>query len=138
MTTTPDTTPAADAQDDGFEVMQADAVFTGRNMGAGAHIAGILTAAQAATAPTPKALLRDLWPDVDPAAVAAIYERGVEVGWRGRQLYEAPRLHGEELAKVQGQLEEAGFLAMPGLLARSRELRARGRHPADGEIAREH
>lgn len=139
MTTHPNTTPATEgAQDDaGFEVMRADAVFTGRNMGAAAHIAGMLTGAQAVTAPVPKGLLKDVWPDVDPAVVQAIYERGVEVGWRGRQMYEAPRLYGEQLAQAQAQLGDAAFHAMEGMVARSRELGLRGRHPADGEIARE-
>lgn len=143
---TPATTSAAsaggdrehkDVEDAAFETVMVDAVCAGRNMGAGAYIAGLLTGAQAATAPTPQALLKDAWPGVDPAVVQAIYERGVEVGWRGAQLYAAPRLHGAELAEVQDRLAKAGFEAMRGLVARSRELATR-RHPVDGSIGREH
>ncbi|MFJ4473191.1 hypothetical protein ACIP2X_37655 [Streptomyces sp. NPDC089424] len=130
--------PSDDAEEAAaFATMQADATFAGRNMGAGAHIAGILTGAQAATAPTPEALLKDLWPGVDPAAVLAIYLRGVEVGWRGAQCYERPLRFGAQLAEVQERLAVAGFEAMRGLVARSRELAGRGSHPADGEAARE-
>jgi len=146
MSHTPATAPVPsdDAQggqvldDAAFETMMADAVLTGRNMGAAAHIAGILTGAQAATAPTPQALLKDVWPDVDPAVVQAIYERGVEVGWRGRAFYQAPRLHGAALAEAQELLAAAGFEAMRGSVARSRQLAARGRHPADGEAGHGH
>jgi hypothetical protein len=123
-----------------FEVMRADAVGTGRNMTAGAYIAGFLTAGQAATAPTPKALLKDVWPEVDPAVAHAIYERGLEAGWRGAKLYAAPVLHRDKLAELQEQLAAAGFHAMAGLVGRSRELalRARPVHPADGEDGRAH
>ncbi|CQR59199.1 hypothetical protein [Streptomyces leeuwenhoekii] len=144
MNRPPATTPADGAEDGtvvedaAVETMMADAVLTGRNMGAGAYIAGILTGAQAATAPTPQALLKDMWPGVDPAVVQAIYERGVEVGWRGHALYQAPRLSGAELAEAQERLRAAGFEAMRGLVARSRELAGRRLHPADGEAAGGH
>lgn len=131
------TTPAP-SDDASFKAVMVDTVSTGRNMGAGAHIAGLLTAAQVATVPTPAALLKDLWPDVDPAVVQAIYDRGVEVGWRGARYYAAPRLHGEELAQVQAVLEAAGHEAMRGMVARSRVLAERSSNPGDGEIAREH
>ena len=141
MSQIPATTPAPSsdgAEAAAYQAVAFDSVSTGRNMGAGAHIAGLLTAAQVATAPTPAALLKDLWPEVDPAMVQAIYDRGVEVGWRGAQYYAAPRLHGEELARVQAECEAAGHEAMRGMVARSRVLAARSRHPGDGEIAREH
>ncbi|MGW0014620.1 hypothetical protein ACWDVX_33330 [Streptomyces tendae] len=140
-TTSP--SPADDAfeggplEDAAFETMRADAVLTGRNMGAGAHIAGILSGAQAATAPTPAALLKDVWPDVDPVVVQAIYERGVEVGWRGHALYQAPRFRGAELAEAQESCARAGFMAMQGAIGRSRELAGR-QHPADGEAGHGH
>ncbi|WP_086732938.1 hypothetical protein [Streptomyces glaucescens] len=123
-----------------FEVMGADAVSAGWNMSAGAYIAGLLAAGQAATAPSPKTLLADRWPDVDPAVAYAIYERGLEAGWRGAQFYAAPRLHRETLAALKAQLEETGFHAMAGLVGRSREVVVRSRpvHPVDGEGAGGH
>ena len=136
MTETPTTESAA--EDAGFQAAMVDAVSTGRNMGAGAYIAGLLTAAQVATAPTPAAVLKDLHPDLDPAVVQAIYDRGIEVGWRGHAYYQAPRMHGEELARVQAECEAAGHEAMRGMVARARVLASRSRHPGDGEIAREH
>lgn len=135
MTEIPTMEPAA--EDAGFQAAMVDAVSTGQNMSAGAYIAGLLTAAQVATAPTPAALLKDLHPGLDPAVVQDIYNRGVEVGWRGAQYYAAPRLHGEELAQAQAQCQAAGHEAMRGTVARARVL-AEYRHPGDGEIAREH
>ncbi|MET8585701.1 hypothetical protein ABZX39_33260 [Streptomyces collinus] len=126
------------ADNAGFQAAMVDAVSTGRNIGAGAHIAGLLTAAQVVTAPTPAAALRDLHPEVDPAVLQDVYNRGVEVGWRGHAYYQAPRLHGEELEQAQAACEAAGFEAMRGMVARSRVLAARSQHPGDGEIAREH
>ena len=136
MTEIPTIEPAF--EDAGFQAAAFDAVSTGQNMSAGAYIAGLLTAAQVATAPTPAALLRGLHPGLDPVVVQDIYNRGVEAGWRGHAYYQAPRLHGEELARAQAECEAAGYEAMRGMVARSRVLAARSRHPGDGEIAREH
>jgi hypothetical protein len=140
ITPAPAPVPSASDEDAQFEVMRGDAVLGGWNMSAGAYIAGFLVAGEADTAPTPKALLTDMWPGVDPAVAYAIYERGLEAGWRGAKFHATPVLHRDKLAELQGMLAEAGFEAMAGLLGRSRELVARSRpeHPVDGEEAHGH
>jgi len=49
-----------------------------------------------------------------------------------------PRLHRDEMDRIAGQFEEAGFHAMGGSVARSRRLVAPESHPADGEVTRGH
>jgi hypothetical protein len=139
MTTTPDL-PAVPSPSPDPEVVQADAVLEGRVMGAAEYIAGHLAAGELKSAATPHALVKDVWPDLDPVVVQEIFNRGCATGWMGSQMYARPALYGGELASLQGQLEEAAFHAMGGMVARSRRLVDGGRlvHPADGESGREH
>lgn len=139
MTTTPDrpSSAAEPVADVALDAVTADLVGTGRLMGAAEYIAGHLAAGQLKSAATPHALVKDVWPDVDPVVVQEIFDRGCATGWMGRGMYARPALHGEELALLQGQLAEAGFHAMAGMVARSRRLVAPV-HPADGETGRGH
>ncbi|MGV9278139.1 hypothetical protein [Streptomyces griseosporeus] len=137
MTHTPATEPTTPAAETGVEVSVVDLVNAGRNMCAGEYISGLLSAGQLGSAGTPQALLRDLWPDVDPVVVQEIYNRGCATGWLGAQLYAAPVLRGAQLAGLQEQLAAAGFEAMQGMVSRSRRLVA-GAHPADSDMGREH
>jgi hypothetical protein len=118
----------------------ADGVLSGQVMSAAEYIAGHLAAGQLKSAATPHALVKDVWPDLDPAVVQEIFNRGCATGWMGSQMYARPALHGEELASLQGQLEGAAFHAMGGMVAGSRRLIDGRRlvHPADGEIGRAH
>jgi hypothetical protein len=103
------------------------------------HIAGLLNAGQLKTVGTPRKLPQDIWSDVDPAVVQEIWDRGAATGWRAAQYAAAPRFYRDELARLQGQLQDAGFEAMGRMVARSRVAaeRAPEWHPADGEEGRE-
>lgn len=126
------------ATDAGFEVMRSDAVLAGRAMSSGEYLAGVLAAAEVDTVGSVRKLPADTWPDVDPLVVQEIWDRACVVAWRAAQYAGSGWLHRETLAAAQERLAAAGFHAMAGLVARSRELAVRSRHPADGEIAREH
>ncbi|MFE0206961.1 hypothetical protein [Streptomyces sp. NPDC058985] len=142
-TTTP--SPADDAADGGqqvleeaaFETMRTDAVLAGRAMSSGQFLAGLIANAELETVGRPDRLARDLWPDVDPAVVQAIWDRALAVGLHAGRRSASPGLFRDELARVQGALSEAGFHAMAGLVSRSRRLVAPV-HPADGEAGRGH
>lgn len=117
-----------------------DFVLAGRAVSAGAHIAGLIAAGQLDTAGTPGKLPADMWPDEDPVLVQAIWDRALVVGVRAGQLMGAPRFNRDKLTRLQGQLVEAGHVAMGGMVARSLSAveRAPEPHPADGEDARDH
>lgn len=117
-----------------------DFVLAGRAVSTGAHIAGLIVAAQLDTVGTPRKLPMDLFPEVDPAVVQEIWDRAMVVGVRAGQLMSAPRFNRDKLARLQGQLVEAGHAAMGGMLGPSRVVaeRAPEWHPADDEIGREH
>ncbi|MEV8248036.1 hypothetical protein AB0R01_30335 [Streptomyces rochei] len=135
---------AGDAADDGrvleeaaFETMRADAVLAGRAMSAGEFLAGLIANAELETVGRPDRLARDLWPDVDPVVVQAIWDRALAVGLHAGRRSSSPRLFRDEMARVSAALSEAGYHAMAGLVARSRRLVA-SEHPADGEAGRGH
>ncbi|WP_371099860.1 hypothetical protein [Streptomyces sp. PU_AKi4] len=145
MTTHHDTTsPAADdaqggvPEDDGFETMCQDAVLTGRAMSSGEFLAGLLANAQLATVGRPDKLAVDLFPGVDPVVVQSIWDRALAVGLHAGRRSVLPRLYRDELDRIAGVFEEAGFHAMGGSVSRSRRLVAPDPHPADGEVTRGH
>jgi hypothetical protein len=117
-----------------------DFVLAGRAVSTGAHIAGLIAAAQLDTVGTPRKLPADLFPGVDPAVVQEIWDRALVVGVRAGQLMAAPRFNRDRLARLQGELAAAGHAAMGGMVGRSRVVaeRAPEWHPADGEDGREH
>lgn len=117
--------------------MRADAVLTGRAMSSGEYLAGVLAAAELDTVGCPEKLPRDLWPDLDPVVLQAVWERAVVVGWRAAQVAGDDRARGDRLHVLHSRLTEAGFHAMAGSVARSRRLVA-PEHPADGEAERGH
>jgi hypothetical protein len=117
-----------------------DFVLAGRAVSTGAHIAGLIAAAQLDTVGTPRKLPADLFPGVDPAVVQEIWDRALVVGVRAGQLMTAPRFNRDRLARLQGELVDAGHAAMGGMVGRSLSVaeRAPEWHPADGEDGREH
>jgi hypothetical protein len=139
MTTVP-ATPASSDEGARTDTATVDLVLTGRVMCTGAYIAGLLAAGLVRSAATPHSLAKDLWPDVDPAIVQEIFDRGCATGWMGHELYQAPKLRGAELRSAQKVLSEMGHLAMGPLVARSQAVAERFPewHPADGEDGREH
>lgn len=120
MSTAISPSPAAD--DSANETVMVDLVLAGRNVGAAPFVAGLLSAAQLATAGSPRKLARDVWPGVDPAVVQEIYERGLEVGVYAARMYDRPRFHRDELERIRSQFEEASHVAMGGLAGRSLRL----------------
>jgi hypothetical protein len=143
MSQIPATTPAPSddaAEAAAFEAMRTDAVLTGRANSSGQYLAGLLANAELETAGRPSKLPADLFPDVDPAVVQAIWDRGVAVGFHAGRVSSSPRLFRDQMDRVAGAFEQAAFNAMAGSVRRSRGLVApeRDAHPADSEIAREH
>jgi hypothetical protein len=117
-----------------FEVMRTDAVLTGRAHSAAEFLMGLILSGQLATAGRPDRLPQDLEQDVDPVVVQRIFQRGLAVGLYAGQRRSNPRFYRDEMARMAGLLEDAGYNAMGGSVARSRRLVApEGVHPADGE-----
>ncbi|MCI3279186.1 hypothetical protein [Streptomyces cylindrosporus] len=127
MTTTPETEPAVD-------VPYADAVLAARAMSSAVFLAGLIANGQLETVGRPDRLPQDLFPHVDADVVQAIWDRALAVGLHAGRVSASPRLHRDQLARVQGQFEAIGFEAMARSVGRSRRLVAA--HPADGEGAR--
>jgi hypothetical protein len=141
MTTESPSTPAVDAGEQAaYETMRRDAVFTGRAMSSGQFLAGLIANGQLATVGSPDKLAADLFPDLDPVVVQAIWDRALAVGLHAGWRYGTPSFHRDELDRIAGVFEEAGFVAMGASVRRSRRLVAPevGVHPADGEGARGH
>jgi hypothetical protein len=137
----PEATDAAEAaasSDAGFEVLRADAVLVGRAASAGMFLAGLIADGQLATVGSPDKLPADLFPDVDPAVVDAIWKRALAVGLHAGRVSAAPRLHRDQLDRIAGQFAEVGYVAMGRAVARSRALVApQLKHPADSESERD-
>lgn len=138
--TTPAPAPVPSAEENAaFEVMSADAVFTGRAMSSGQFLAGLIANAQLATVGRPEKLPQDLFPGVDPAVVQSIWDRALAVGLHAGRRSASPRMYRDEMDRVAGQYAEIGYVAMGGSVARSRRLVApESAHPVDGEQARGH
>lgn len=133
MTTTPGL-PAA-GHDQAVEVPYADGVLAGRAMSSAVFLAGLIANAQLETVGRPDRLPEDLFPHVDPEVVRAVWDRALAVGLHAGRRAASPGLYADEMARVQGQFEAIGFVAMGRSVERSRRLVAP--HPADGETARE-
>ncbi|WP_399559551.1 hypothetical protein OIA45_48940 (plasmid) [Streptomyces chartreusis] len=135
------TVPAGVGPDDpGAGVARADEALAARNAAAAEHLAGIIADAQLDTAGSPRKLPMDLFPDFPPEMVQAVWERALVVGVRAGQLMQAPRFYRDKLHRLQGELTQAGYVAM-GRAAR-KPLSAAQRYPdlhaIDDEEARGH
>ncbi|MGW4270778.1 hypothetical protein ACWEGQ_00070 [Streptomyces seoulensis] len=135
-----DTTPVAVSAEEQqeFEVMRTDAVLAGRAMSSGQFLAGLIAHAELETVGRPDRLAVDLFPGVDPVVVQEIWDRALAVGLHAGRRAGAARFYRDELDRVAGLLAEAGFVAMAGLVSRSRRLVAPEVHPSDGEDGRGH
>lgn len=140
--TTPPLIPAVTPSDSADQPADppVDMVLSGRAVSTGAHIAGLILAAQLDTVGTPRKLPRDLFAGADPELVQEIWDRAMVVGVRAGQLMGAPRFNRDRLARLQGQLVEAGHQAMGGMVGRSLSVAVRAPewHPVDDEVGREH
>ncbi|MFC9497678.1 hypothetical protein [Streptomyces sp. NPDC056982] len=126
------TSDATDTDAAGFDQALPDMVLGGRTTATAYHLAGLISAAMLDTVGTPRKLPRDLFPDVDPAVVQEIWDRSAAVHFRAGQMSGAPRFNRDKLARLQGQLAEAGFAAMAGQVQRTLSIAVR-EHPADEE-----
>lgn len=133
MTTTPETEPVVDASG-AWETSRVDAALSGRNMTSAVFLKGLLDNGQLATVGRPDRLPQDLFPHVDPDVVQAIWDRALAVGLHAGRVSASPRLHRDQMLRVQGEFERIGFEAMARSVGRS--LRLVAPHPADGEGAR--
>jgi hypothetical protein len=135
----PEATDAAAMEGGGsFEVLRADGVLVGRAYSAGEFLAGLILNAQLATVGSPDRLPADLFPDDDPDTVARVWQRALVVGlYAGRKSVDPDR-YADELARLAGELEAVGYVAMGRAVARSRALVAPElKHPADSEAGRD-
>lgn len=137
MTTTPDVpaAPAPAPADGEAGVVWADGVLAGRTMSSAVFLAGLIANAELETVGRPEKLPQDLFPHVPPEVAQEIFNRGVAVGLHAGRVSSSPRLYRDQMLRVQGLFEAAGFEAMARLVSRSRRLVAP--HPADGETARD-
>jgi hypothetical protein len=134
MTMTPQSPAVVDGASEAWETARADAALVGRASSAAVFLTGLLVNSELATVGRPDRLPADLFPDVDPVVVEAIWQRALAVGLHAGRVSAAPRLFRDQMARVQGLFEAAGFAAMGRAVSRSRRLVAP--HPADGEVAR--
>ncbi|MFF9003707.1 hypothetical protein ACF1GW_39080 [Streptomyces achromogenes] len=140
---TPEPVVVSAEEETAFRTMRTDAVLAGRAVSSGQFLAGLVANAQLETVGRPEKLPADLFPefpDLDPAALQAVWDRALAVGFHAGRVSAAPRLFRDQMDRVAGVFEQAGFHAMAGSLRRSRELVAPVREglSVDSEIAREH
>jgi hypothetical protein len=121
-------------------VSTADLLLVGRHVSTGGYLAGLMAAAELDTAGRADRLPRDLFPEGDPELVQAVWDRACAVAWRAAERYFTARQDPAVLARLRAELEEAGYAAMSGMVARSLSVvRTAGlAHPADGPGEREH
>jgi hypothetical protein len=136
-----DVEPAEDPAEAAADaVVMADLVLAGRHASTAQYLAGLMTAAALDTAGRADRLPRDLFPEGDSELVQAVWDRACAVAWRAAERYFTARQDPTVLARLRAELEEAGYLAMSGMVARSLAVvRSAGlAHPADGPGEREH
>lgn len=132
MTTTPDVPTAG--HDQAVDAAYADGVLSGQLMGSAVFLAGLLANGLLEVVGRPDKLPQDLWPS-DPEVAQSSFQLGLAVGLHAGRVSASPRLHRDEMDRVQREFEQIGFEAMARMVGRSRRLVAP--HPADGETVRE-
>jgi hypothetical protein len=139
MTEIPTTEPAVVSAEEeaAYAVLRTDAVLTGRANSSAQFLAGLVANAELETVGRPEKLPADLFPDADPVLVQRVWDRALAVGFHAGRVSAAPRLFRDQMERVAGVFEAAGFAAMAGSVRRSRALVAPV-HPGDGESVWEH
>ncbi|MGW3403426.1 hypothetical protein [Streptomyces zhihengii] len=140
MTTQPHTTP-------GTNTSTVDGALTERCQNHGDYIAGLIAAGHLDTLGRPDKLPGDLFPDIEPWIVDAIWQRALTVGvWVGKALAR-PQWTPEALDRLRTALHEAGYQGMAAKTARTAAVHparrpmpfdqpATATHPADADTAR--
>jgi hypothetical protein len=134
MTTIPELPAAVDVSSEAWEAARVDAVLVARASSAAVFLTGLLVNSELETVGRPDRLPADLFPDVDPDVVERVWQRALAVGLHAGRVSAAPRMFRDQMTRVQGLFEAAGFAAMGRAVSRSRRLVAP--HPADGEGVR--
>lgn len=126
----------AEGQDSAqFATVQADMVLAGRATMSAEYLRGLILAGQVASAGAPRKLPLDLFPgfpDADPVLIQEVWDRALVVGMRMERLAARPYYYRDQLERLRGELEAAGFAAMAGSVGQVLAT-AVPEHPADGE-----
>lgn len=118
-----------------FAAVQADMVLAGRATLSAEYLRGLAIAGQVASAGAPRKLPLDLFPgfpDADPALIQEVWDRALVVGMRMERLAARPYYYRDQLERLRGELDAAGYAAMAGSVAQVLAT-AVPEHPADGE-----
>ncbi|MFD4795920.1 hypothetical protein [Streptomyces anulatus] len=131
-TTAPTASAAAPAQTatDGPSPAHVDRALADRCQSSGDYIAGLLAAAHLEAAGTVTKLPAAMFPDWPADMVQAVWDAAVPVGFQAGRVSVRPTWAPEALTAAGTALDEAGFVAMGRLAARSAALHP-PRHPAD-------
>ncbi|MFH9235998.1 hypothetical protein [Streptomyces globisporus] len=134
--TTPSTTPppaAADAP----SPAHVDRALADRCQSSGEYLAGVIAAGHLEAAGTVRKLPADLFPDWPADMVQAVWDAALPVGYQAGKLSVRPTWTRDALDRLRAALDDAGYTAMGGLVARSATVHP-ARHPADDEQPRHH
>ncbi|MFF2864598.1 hypothetical protein ACFVSX_32540 [Streptomyces rubiginosohelvolus] len=131
--TTTGPTAAADAP----SPAHVDQALADRCKSSGDYIAGLLAAAHLEAAGTVRKLPADLFPDWPADMVQAVWDAALPVGFQAGKLSVRPTWTRDALDRLRAALNEAGYAAMGGLVARSATVHP-PRHPADDEQPARH
>ncbi|MFH8483642.1 hypothetical protein [Streptomyces sp. NPDC018055] len=129
--TTPSTTPTP-ASPDAPSPAHVDRALADRCQSSGDYLAGLLAAGHLEAAGTVRKLPAAMFPDWDPDMVQAVWDAALPVGFQAGKLSVRPTWTPDALNRLRAALDEAGYTAMGGLVARSATLHPT-RHPADDE-----
>ncbi|WP_399554188.1 hypothetical protein OG582_40385 (plasmid) [Streptomyces anulatus] len=134
--TTPSTTPppaAADAP----SPAHVDRALADRCKSSGDYLAGVIAAGHLEAVGTVRKLPTDLFPDWPADMVQAVWDAALPVGFQAGKLSVRPTWTRDALDRLRAALDEAGYTAMGGLVARSATVHP-ARHPADDEQPARH
>ncbi|WP_228994332.1 hypothetical protein [Streptomyces sp. DH8] len=109
-----------------------DQALADRCQSSGDYLAGLLAAAHLEAAGTVRKLPTDLFPDWPADMVQAVWDAALPVGFQAGKLSVRPTWTRDALDRLRAALDDAGFEAMSGLVARSATVHP-PRHPADAE-----
>ncbi|MDX3531951.1 hypothetical protein P1P75_37530, partial [Streptomyces sp. ID05-39B] len=114
-------TPATDPADPAVPatVVDVDQALAATAVTGAERLAGLIAAAMLDTAGRPGKLPQYLYPDVPADQVRQIWQAALTVGYRAGRYATAPRFHRDTLARLQGELADAGHHAMARTVSRT-------------------
>ncbi|NEC17889.1 hypothetical protein [Streptomyces parvus] len=114
-----------------------DRALADRCQSSGDYLAGLLAAGHLEAAGTVRKFPTDLFPDWPADMVQAVWDAALPVGYQAGKLSARPTWTRDALDRLRAALDDAGYTAMGGLVARSATVHP-PRHPADDEQPRHH